>query len=57
MPRPGGVSSSGRDFAVKLPEKIEDKVDLIHHGDFAAATGLEHGKAFAIGMQVKIKCE
>jgi len=48
---------ASRDFAPRLLEETEDKDCFVHLGGFSGATGLEHGKALAIGVQVKIKRE
>src|SRR3989304_2640339 len=55
--RPGCAESSvraGREFAAELVEEIEDEADLVHRGGLFCAWGLQHGKAFAVGVQIKV---
>src|ERR1700680_2859376 len=46
---------SGRELVAELVKEIEDEVDLVHRGASFCVLGLQHGKALAIGVQVKIK--
>ena len=50
---PASILARGH-LAAELVEEIEDESDLVHLGDFFGDAGLEHGKALAIRVQVKI---
>ena len=43
-----------RDFPADLFEKVEYEVDLVHRGILFCARGLQHGEAFAVGVQVEV---
>src|ERR1700680_980535 len=48
-------SLSWREFATEFSEEIEDEADLVHRGGLIFARSFQHGEAFAVGVQVKVK--
>ena len=48
-------SFSGREFAAEFVQEIEDEADLVHRSGLFCVGGLQHGKALAVGVQVKLR--